>query len=86
MKCRICGNDIEKPFLSLGNSPLANAYISEDGLYKKEEYYPLDVYVCENCELMQIKDYVSTDIIFSPDYAYFSSYSKTWNEHCKTYE
>lgn len=85
MKCRLCKNDIEVPFLSLGNLPLANSYISNKNLYKKEDYYPLNVYVCNRCLLVQVDDFVSSDTIFTPDYAYFSSYSTTWNEHCKRY-
>ncbi len=85
MNCRSCNTNIETPFLSLGNSPLANSFIKEEDLYKKEEYYPLDVYVCDECKLVQVNNYVQADSIFNPEYAYFSSYSRTWGEHCKTY-
>ncbi len=85
MKCRSCNTEIKTPFLSLGNSPLSNSFVKEENLYKKEEYYPLDVYVCDNCKLVQVEDYVSSDLIFNQEYAYFSSFSKTWVEHCKTY-
>jgi len=85
MKCRLCGCDIYEPFLSLGNSPLANSFITKENLYKKEEYYPLNVYLCENCKLVQVEDFVSSNEIFTPDYAYFSSFSEIWNNHCKLY-
>ncbi len=85
MNCRLCNTKIEKSFLSLGNSPLANSFVKEEDLYKKEEYYPLDVYVCSSCKLVQVMDYVSSDVIFNPNYIYFSSFSKTWVEHCKNY-
>jgi SAM-dependent methyltransferase len=71
--------------LSLGNQPLSNSFIKEEDLYKKEEYYPLDVYVCPTCKLVQVADYVPSNNIFKSDYAYFSSYSKTWVEHCEQY-
>lgn len=85
MYCRLCNSNIEEPFLSLGNSPLANSYISKDNLYKKEEYYPLNMYLCNKCKLVQVDDFVTSDIIFSPDYAYYSSYSTSFLEHCKNY-
>ena len=85
MKCRLCNINIETPFLSLGNLPLANSFVKKEDLYKKEEYYPLNVYVCDNCKLVQVEDYVSSDLIFNVEYAYFSSFSKIWVKHCKNY-
>ncbi|MDD3474295.1 MAG: class I SAM-dependent methyltransferase [Candidatus Dojkabacteria bacterium] len=85
MNCRICNTLIEEPFLSLKNSPLANSYLSKENLYKKEEYYPLNLYFCNNCKLVQVDDFVSSKEIFNPQYAYYSGYSQTWIEHCKNY-
>jgi SAM-dependent methyltransferase len=85
MYCKGCGNNIKEPFLLLGNSPLSNAFIKEKDLYKKEEYYPLNVYVCENCRLVQIEDVIPNIDIFNSDYIYYSSYSTSWIEHCKNY-
>jgi SAM-dependent methyltransferase len=84
-KCRICDGELRKPFLSLGNSPLSNIYLSEEDLHKMERYYPLDVYICRECFLVQIEEFEKPDNIFSSDYAYFSSYSDSWLEHCKNY-
>lgn len=84
-KCRICGNDLGEAFLSLGNSPLSNAYLSKDSLNKMEPYYPLDLYVCEKCYLVQLEEFEQAKNIFSSDYAYFSSYSQSWLDHCKKY-
>jgi SAM-dependent methyltransferase len=83
--CRACNNELREPFLSLGNSPLSNAYLSKDDLNKMEPYYPLDVYLCKKCFLVQIEECVTTKTIFSSDYAYFSSYSDSWLQHCKNY-
>ncbi|MBU0777705.1 class I SAM-dependent methyltransferase [Patescibacteria group bacterium] len=85
MKCRICDQELNEPFMSLGNSPLSNSFINKDDLYKKEEYYPLDVYVCTNCCLMQVDTYELAENIFSKTYPYFSSYSTGWLEHSKNY-
>ncbi len=84
-KCRICGNDLGKAFLSLGNSPLSNSYLVIDDLNKMEPYYPLDVYVCKECYLVQLEEFEKAKKIFSADYAYFSSYSQSWLDHCKKY-
>jgi SAM-dependent methyltransferase len=49
-----------------------------------EPFYPLHVYVCDNCFLTQLEEYVSPETIFS-EYAYFSSYADSWLQHAKTY-
>jgi 2-polyprenyl-3-methyl-5-hydroxy-6-metoxy-1,4-benzoquinol methylase len=65
-------------------SPLANSYLEAEQLHQMEPYYPLHVYVCEECYLVQLPEYQSAENIFS-DYAYFSSYSESWLEHAKVY-
>jgi SAM-dependent methyltransferase len=65
-------------------SPLCESYLSADQLNQMEEFYPLHVYVCSNCFLVQLQEYVSPEKIFS-EYAYFSSYSDSWLAHAKTY-
>jgi hypothetical protein len=49
-----------------------------------EPFYPLHVYVCRECFLVQLEEYVSPEAIFT-EYAYFSSYSDTWLQHARTY-
>jgi SAM-dependent methyltransferase len=65
-------------------SPLCENYPTADEVDGMEAFYPLKVYVCENCFLVQLPQYVSADEIFS-EYAYFSSYSDSWLEHSKKY-
>jgi hypothetical protein len=65
-------------------SPLANAYIKADQQDKMEPFFPLHVFVCEKCFLVQLPEWSSPDAIFS-DYAYFSSFSTSWLEHAKNY-
>jgi 2-polyprenyl-3-methyl-5-hydroxy-6-metoxy-1,4-benzoquinol methylase len=84
MNCRFCNAEVKRLFVSLGFSPLANSYLTEEQLNKMEPFYPLDVYVCENCLLVQLAEFESPENIFS-DYAYFSSYSDTWLKHAKDY-
>jgi SAM-dependent methyltransferase len=65
-------------------SPLCESYVSREQLNKMEPFYPLHVFVCEKCFLVQLEEYVSPEAIFK-EYAYFSSYSDTWLQHAKTY-
>ncbi len=85
MKCRNCGAIINQPFLSLGVSPLSNSYLKAGQLNVMEPFYPLEVYVCESCYLVQLDEFEKASNIFSDDYAYYSSYSESWLEHCRNY-
>ncbi|MCX5713063.1 MAG: class I SAM-dependent methyltransferase [Candidatus Omnitrophica bacterium] len=82
--CRFCGSGLSHIFISLGLSPLSNAYLSQEQLGKDEPMFPLDVYVCEKCFLVQLPEFESPENIFN-DYAYFSSYSDTWVKHTAEY-
>ncbi|MBI5048524.1 MAG: methyltransferase domain-containing protein [Deltaproteobacteria bacterium] len=84
MNCRFCNTRLIHLFASVGPSPLSNSYLTKEQLHKMEPYYPLDVYVCENCFLVQLEEFESPKNIFS-DYAYLSSYSDTWLNHARTY-
>jgi len=65
-------------------SPLCESYLSTEHLNEMEPFYPLHVYVCENCYLVQLEEYVSPEAIFT-EYAYFSSYADSWLQHAKNY-
>jgi 2-polyprenyl-3-methyl-5-hydroxy-6-metoxy-1,4-benzoquinol methylase len=65
-------------------SPLANSFLDEHEIRVMEPFYPLRAMVCEQCFLVQLEEYESPAAIFS-DYAYFSSYSATWVDHCRRY-
>jgi SAM-dependent methyltransferase len=82
--CRFCGADLQRTFVDLGMSPLCESYPSAAELNHGEVYYPLHVYVCEKCWLVQLEEYQSAENIFS-DYAYFASYSDSWLRHCEKY-
>ena len=82
--CRSCGAALERTFVDLGMSPLANSYIKPEQLNCMEPFYPLHVYVCEKCFLVQLKQFSTPHDIFS-DYAYFSSFSDSWLAHAKAY-
>jgi hypothetical protein len=82
--CRFCGAGLQRTFVDLGLSPLCETYPSAADLNRGETYYPLHVYVCEQCWLVQLEEYESPEKIFS-DYAYFSSFSDSWLKHCDRY-
>ncbi|MFI5304248.1 MAG: class I SAM-dependent methyltransferase, partial [Nitrospiria bacterium] len=65
MTCRFCGNDKAEKFLDLGMMPLANSFLTQDELLNlKEKKFPLDVYFCEKCGLVQIGHVVPPEDIF----------------------
>jgi len=82
--CRSCGDALRFTFVDLGMSPLCETYLLPTDLDRMEPFYPLHVWVCERCFLVQLEEYVSPGEIFS-DYPYFSSYSDSWLSHSKAY-
>jgi SAM-dependent methyltransferase len=82
--CRFCKTPLKHVFVDLGASPMANSYLKPEQLRKMEPHYPLCVYVCDSCKLVQLPEAQTPEEIFS-DYAYFSSYSESWLRHAKDY-
>jgi C-methyltransferase C-terminal domain/Putative zinc binding domain/Methyltransferase domain len=82
--CRFCGAELRHTFVDLGMSPLCESYIEAGRVNVMEAFFPLRVYVCERCFLVQLQEYVSPEDIFT-EYAYFSSYSDSWLAHCRDY-
>ena len=85
MNCRHCNTPLEHVFLDLGFAPPSNAYLVEADLQAPEQYFPLKLFVCDKCWLVQTEDYSRSDELFTKDYAYFSSTSTTWLTHAKSY-
>ena len=83
-KCRFCDVRLEKVFVDLGTTPLSNAFLEEKDLNQNEDIFPLKVYVCEKCFLVQLPEWQIPSEIFS-NYAYFSSYSESWLKHAENY-
>src|SRR5262249_13346472 len=83
--CRLCGHDLRITFVDLGMSPLCERFLRADQLNEMEPFYPLHVWICENCLLVQLESYVGREEIFTDDYAYFSSFSTSWLEHARAY-
>lgn len=85
MQCRFCKTELEHVFIDLINSPASNSFLTKEQLNEPETFYPLKVYTCHNCFLVQVDEYKKSDAIFNSDYVYFSSYSTSWLKHAKTY-
>jgi 2-polyprenyl-3-methyl-5-hydroxy-6-metoxy-1,4-benzoquinol methylase len=85
MKCRHCNNELKYKFADLGKAPPSNAYLENKGDIINEEEYPLITYVCDKCWLVQTEDFVSSETLFNSKYAYVSSASNTWVNHCRDY-
>lgn len=83
-RCRFCQAPLEAVFADLGSSPLANSYLAPGRLDAMEPFYPLRALVCGRCFLVQLEEFETPQQIFS-DYAYFSSYSKSWLGHARDY-
>jgi SAM-dependent methyltransferase len=85
MNCRFCATPLSQVFLDLGAAPPSNSFLSAEDLNGPEVYYPLKLYTCPDCRLVQVDEYKRSTEIFSSGYVYFSSYSSTWLAHAKAY-
>lgn len=85
LTCRHCRSSLDKVFVDLGHQPPSNAYLQKESLLAPEITFPLKVYVCENCWLVQLPKHAPASELFTPNYAYFSSVSKSWLAHCEHY-
>ena len=85
MRCRHCGGTDFIPFLDLGEAPPSNSYLDAADLSRPEKRYPLVIRTCTECWLTQTEDFADREEFFSGDYAYFSSFSKTWLDHARAY-
>ncbi len=85
MKCRSCGTPLHDVFLDLGSAPPSNAFLRAEDLSAPESWFPLRLYTCTRCHLVQVDEVQRHDALFSSDYVYFSSYSRSWLEHAERY-
>ena len=85
MQCRFCKTSLSHVFIDLINSPASNSFLTKEQLNEPETFYPLKIYTCPSCFLVQVDEYKKSDAIFNSDYVYFSSYSSSWLQHAKAY-
>lgn len=85
MKCRFCSESLHHTVIDLGASPPSNSFLRPEQLGEPEIYYPLKLFFCDACHLVQIDEHKAAEEIFDTDYLYFSSFSKAWMEHARAY-
>jgi len=85
MNCRHCKKELRHIFVDLNHSPIANAMLDAKQLNDPEYHYPLKIFVCDNCFLVQVDEFEKADKIFDGEYTYFSSFSTSWLAHAKQY-
>jgi len=83
-KCRFCNSDLNTVFVDLGESPLSNSFLDNNSIQQQELIFPLCVFVCDRCFLVQLPEFEKPENIFRY-YLYFSSYSDTWLSHAKIF-
>lgn len=85
MKCRFCATPLVDVFLDLGTAPPSNAFLSAEALAAPETYFPLKLFTCQACRLVQVDEVQSHTALFAADYAYYSSFSRSWLDHARHY-
>ena len=85
MNCRLCYAPLRNVFLDLGTAPPSNAFLSREALADPETYFPLKLFACAECMLVQVDEVQSHEALFAPDYAYHSSYSRSWLAHAELF-
>ena len=85
MKCRFCAAGLDQVFLDLGSAPPSNAFLTEHALSQAETWFPLKLWTCPACLLVQVDEVQDHAALFAPDYAYYSSISRSWLDHCRAY-
>ena len=83
--CRFCAAPVRQLVVDLGMSPLCENFLTAEQLNQMEPFYPLSAWVCEECLLVQVEEFVSGREIFEGEYAYFSSFSDSWLKFAEEY-
>lgn len=85
MKCRFCATPLQDVFLDLGSAPPSNAFLTAEALNAPEAWFPLKLFTCAKCRLVQVDEVQSHAALFAPDYVYYSSFSRSWLAHAERY-
>ncbi|MBU1234397.1 MAG: methyltransferase, partial [Proteobacteria bacterium] len=83
--CRSCRNQQLQTIFSLGTPPIADRLLNEKQLSEPELLVPLNLVWCSDCNLLQIRETVSPEILFQQDYPYYSSVSEAYIRHAANY-
>lgn len=85
MKCRFCAAPLRDVFVDLGSAPPSNAFLTAEALNAQEAWFPLRLFTCAKCHLVQVDEVQSHAALFAPDYVYYSSFSRSWLAHAERY-
>jgi hypothetical protein len=85
MRCRFCQSELSDVFLDLGTAPPSNSFLDAAQLHSPEVYFPLKLFTCGRCRLVQVDEVQPHNAIFDNEYVYFSSYSSSWLDHARRY-
>jgi SAM-dependent methyltransferase len=85
MNCRACNAPLTHELVDLGHQPPSNSFLTEEQLNEPEMTYPLKVFVCDKCFLVQIPESKKASEIFKEDYVYYSSQSPSNVSHAKEF-
>jgi hypothetical protein len=84
--CRFCGGASRQSFVDLGSSPLCQKHVPLAQAHEAEPFFPLHAFVCSECWLVQLDEFVVPSEIFGDGtYAYFASFSDSWLAHARRY-
>lgn len=83
ISCRACHSNKLVDILDLGSTPLADRFPDNPNVI--EEKYPLELAVCCNCWLVQLKHNIDPSLLFGDDYGFFTSGSPVAVEHFRQY-
>ena len=82
MKCDICSSENLVQFLNLGLHPPPLNFLTNEN--DKEEKFPLEVYFCKSCGLVQLGNDVDPNIMFK-EYLYTSGVSIAFKKHLESF-
>ena len=79
IKCRSCSNEHLDKIIDLGKHPWCNDFLTKERV-GTEESYPLELWFCNDCELLQLNYTVPKETMFK-NHTYVSSTTKTLKKH-----
>lgn len=77
--CRLCGSTNLSLMIDLGVMPLAGGFLLKSQV-PKEQLWPLRVFYCADCSLVQVLDVIPPEKLFE-QYFYLSSVTQTLSSH-----
>ncbi|MFK7754691.1 MAG: class I SAM-dependent methyltransferase [Sedimentitalea sp.] len=83
--CRHCQTVLTTRFLDLGHAPPSGKFLKPEDLSRPETSFPLRLWACSNCRLVQTESFAEADAHFAAEFAHFSSNSRSWLDHAATY-